>query len=140
MESRWIGCNACGADQFAPISTVDGWTIGRCRACGLVFVNPTAFFGATDEFSEMSRAFEYTEYMHQRISPEILAFERQQLLANAQEVARIEPDGAEPRVDDAVPGHRLRLRGRRRVGGRTSGGMRSGSTSTLSSWRKGATS
>ncbi len=96
MESRRIACNACGADNFAPISTVDSWTIGRCRACGLVFVNPAPFFGATDEFSEMSRAFEYTEYMHQPISPEILAFERQQLLANAGEVARLNGSSAGP--------------------------------------------
>ena len=89
MQVRQIACNACGAEQFAPVSTVGEWTIGQCRACGLVFVNPAPYFDATDEFSEMSRAFEYTEYMHQPISPEILAFERQQLLANAQEVARL---------------------------------------------------
>jgi 2-polyprenyl-3-methyl-5-hydroxy-6-metoxy-1,4-benzoquinol methylase len=88
MESRRIACNACGADRYSPLSTVDGWTIGRCRACGLVYVNPAPFFDAADEFSEMSRAFEYTEYMHQPISPEILAFERQQLLANAGELTR----------------------------------------------------
>ena len=89
MESRLIACNACGADDFAPTSTVDGWTIGRCRACGLVFVNPAPFFDPADSFSEMSREFEYTEYMHQPITPEILAYERQQLLANAEEVARL---------------------------------------------------
>jgi 2-polyprenyl-3-methyl-5-hydroxy-6-metoxy-1,4-benzoquinol methylase len=89
MESRLIACNACGADDFAPTSTVDGWTIGRCRACGLVFVNPAPFFDPADSFSEMSREFEYTEYMHQPITPEILAYERQQLLANADEVARL---------------------------------------------------
>jgi 2-polyprenyl-3-methyl-5-hydroxy-6-metoxy-1,4-benzoquinol methylase len=89
METRRIACNACGADEFAPVSTVGEWTIGRCRACSLVFVNPAPFFEATDEFSEMSRAFEYTEYMHQPISPEILAFERQQLLANARDMNRL---------------------------------------------------
>jgi 2-polyprenyl-3-methyl-5-hydroxy-6-metoxy-1,4-benzoquinol methylase len=88
METRRILCNACGADQFAADSTVDEWTIGHCRACGLVFVNPAPFFGATAEFSEMSRAFEYTEYMHQPVSPEILSFERQQLAANAVEMRR----------------------------------------------------
>lgn len=100
METKRIPCNACGADRFSPLSTVDDWTIGRCRACGLVFVNPTPFFGATDEFSEMSRAFEYTEYMHQPISPEILAFERQQLLANARDMTRLTggSPGSERRV------------------------------------------
>ncbi len=88
MESRQISCNACGADEFAPQSTVDGWVIGQCRSCGLVFVNPAPFFGATDEFSEMSRAFEYTEYMHRPISPGILAFERQQLQANLADMSR----------------------------------------------------
>jgi len=89
MEPSWIACNACGADDFAPNGTVDGWTIGRCRACGLVYVNPVPFFEPADEFSEMSRGFEYTEYMHHPITPGILAFERQQLLANVAEVARL---------------------------------------------------
>jgi 2-polyprenyl-3-methyl-5-hydroxy-6-metoxy-1,4-benzoquinol methylase len=88
METRQIACNACGADRFAPLSTVDGWIIGQCRSCGLVFVNPAPFFDATDEFSEMSRAFEYTEYMHRPIGPEILAFERQQLQANLADMSR----------------------------------------------------
>ena len=52
-------------------------------------MNPAPFFDPADDFSEMSRAFEYTEYMHQPITPEILAYERQQLLANAGEVARL---------------------------------------------------
>ncbi len=89
MKAHLIACNACGADDFVPTSTVDGWTIGRCRACGLVYVNPAPFFDPADEFSEMSRAFEYTEYMHQPITERILAFERRQLLANAVEVTRL---------------------------------------------------
>ena len=79
LETRHIPCNACGADRFVAESQVDGWTIGRCAACGLVFVNPTAFFPPTDAFSEMSRDFEYTEYMHATITDQILAFERRQL-------------------------------------------------------------
>jgi 2-polyprenyl-3-methyl-5-hydroxy-6-metoxy-1,4-benzoquinol methylase len=80
---RPIACNACGADRFVAMSTVGGWTIGRCRACGLVYVNPAPFFEPTDEFSDVSRAFEYTEYMHQPVTEGILAFERQQLEANS---------------------------------------------------------
>jgi 2-polyprenyl-3-methyl-5-hydroxy-6-metoxy-1,4-benzoquinol methylase len=89
VETRWIACNACGADRFAALSAVGVWTIGRCEACGLVFVNPVPIFEPTDELSTISREFEYTEYMHQPITPEILAYERQQLLANAGEVARL---------------------------------------------------
>jgi 2-polyprenyl-3-methyl-5-hydroxy-6-metoxy-1,4-benzoquinol methylase len=86
-ETRHIPCNACGVDRFEPLSSVDGWTIGRCAMCGLVYVNPAPFYDPTPAFSEMSKGFEYTEYMHQPVSPEILEFERRQLLANAGELA-----------------------------------------------------
>ncbi len=102
VESKLITCNACGADRFEPLSTVDGWTIGRCTACGLVYVNPAAFFEPTEAFSDISREFEYTEYMHQPVTPGILEFERRQLLANAGELARLAPA---PRA----PGGRLRF-------------------------------
>jgi 2-polyprenyl-3-methyl-5-hydroxy-6-metoxy-1,4-benzoquinol methylase len=88
--TRHISCNACGADRFVPLSSVDGWTIGRCRTCGLVYVDPAPFYDPTPLFSEMSRTFEYTEYMHQPVTPGILAFERRQLLANAGELAGME--------------------------------------------------
>ena len=88
METERIECNACGADRFVTLSTVEGWTIGRCGACGLVYVNPAPFFAPTDEFSGVSRGFEYTEYMHQPVTQSILAFERRQLLANAREMTR----------------------------------------------------
>lgn len=93
METRRIACNACGADQFVALSSVGEWTIGRCGACGLVFVNPAPFFEPTDEFSGISREFEYTEYMHGPITESILAFERRQLRANAGEVDRLARDG-----------------------------------------------
>jgi len=94
METRPIVCNACGADRYVPQSTVDGWTIGKCRDCGLVYVNPAPFFEPTDEFSEMSKAFEYTEYMHNPITDSILAFERRQFEANAVELAKLSPQAA----------------------------------------------
>jgi len=96
METRQIVCNACGADRFVALSSVDGWTIGRCGACGLVYVNPTPFFEPTDEFSSVSRAFEYTEYMHQPITAEILAFERRQLEASLAVMSRFESVRTDP--------------------------------------------
>jgi 2-polyprenyl-3-methyl-5-hydroxy-6-metoxy-1,4-benzoquinol methylase len=96
MNTRRIACNACGVDRFAPLSSVDGWTIGRCAACGLVYVNPAPFFDPTEAFSEMSREFEYTEYMHQPVTDSILAFERRQLVANAGELARLAPTRGRP--------------------------------------------
>lgn len=102
METRHIACNACGADRFVPLSTVDGWRIGRCGACGLVYVDPTAFFAPTDEFAEMSKGFEYTEYMHQPVSDEIAAFERRQLLSNAKEIAQLR--GSNGHGSDAAAG------------------------------------
>ena len=94
VDARLIACNACGADDYVALSSVDGWTIGRCRHCGLVYVNPAPFFAPTDEFSEMSRAFEYTEYMHQTVTPQILAFERRQLEANRAAIARFDDECA----------------------------------------------
>jgi 2-polyprenyl-3-methyl-5-hydroxy-6-metoxy-1,4-benzoquinol methylase len=96
VETRGIACNACGADRFVALSSVDTWTIGRCGDCGLVYVNPAPFFEPTDEFSGMSRAFEYTEYMHQPISDAILAFERRQLEANREVVGSLGGGPAEP--------------------------------------------
>jgi 2-polyprenyl-3-methyl-5-hydroxy-6-metoxy-1,4-benzoquinol methylase len=87
LDTRPIVCNACGADSFVAISNVDGWTIGRCRVCDLIYVNPAPFFEPTDEFSEVSRAFEYTAYMHQPVTDAILAFERRQLGANSTSIA-----------------------------------------------------
>ena len=95
MDIRRIECNACGEDRFVGQSSVDGWTIGRCAACGLVYVNPAPFFEPTDEFSTVSRAFEYTEYMHQPITPEILAFERRQLEASRAFMTTLVPTRAD---------------------------------------------
>ncbi|MGO9179871.1 MAG: class I SAM-dependent methyltransferase [Candidatus Limnocylindrales bacterium] len=96
METRRIGCSACGNDRFIPLSSVGEWTIGRCGTCGLVYVNPAPFFEPTDEFSSISREFEYTEYMHQPVSAGILAFEHRQLLANWAEIIRWAPGGPRP--------------------------------------------
>lgn len=95
METRLIVCNACGADSYDALSLVDGWTIGRCRSCGLVYVNPAPFFEPTDEFSDVSRAFEYTEYMHRPITDGILAFERRQLEANLALLSRFRSGGGD---------------------------------------------
>ncbi len=92
METRTIVCNSCGADRYEAQSRVGDWNIGRCGACGLVYVNPAPFFEPTDEFSEISKAFEYTEYMHAPITEVILAFERRQFEANVAEVARLSPE------------------------------------------------
>ncbi len=97
METRRILCNACGADRFLALSSVDEWTIGRCGACGLIYVNPAPFFRPTDEFSDVSRAFEYTEYMHRPITDAVLAFERRQLEANAANIVRLTDGRADPR-------------------------------------------
>jgi 2-polyprenyl-3-methyl-5-hydroxy-6-metoxy-1,4-benzoquinol methylase len=96
METRRIRCSACGGDAFVALSTVDGWTIGQCDECGLVYVNPTAVFEPTDEFSRISREFEYTEYMHAPITDAILAFERRQLVATGAEITTLGGSGRAP--------------------------------------------
>jgi 2-polyprenyl-3-methyl-5-hydroxy-6-metoxy-1,4-benzoquinol methylase len=102
MDTRQIVCNACGADRFVALSNLDSWTIGRCGACGLVYVNPAPFFEPTDEFSAVSREFEYTEYMHQPITEGILAFERRQLAASLALISGFEPS-------TTIPGRQMRF-------------------------------
>ena len=89
MQSRWISCNACGADAFQLLSSAGEWKIGKCKECGLVYLNPAPFFEPTSEFSEMSRGFQYTRYMHEPISPKIFAYEAEQLKTQQQEIARL---------------------------------------------------
>ena len=79
MEKVWIKCNSCGADSFQELSSVGEWHIGRCSQCSLIYVNPTPFFNASEDFSEMSLDFQYTQYMHLQISQKTLDFERQQM-------------------------------------------------------------
>jgi len=81
MEKEWIACNCCGADSFRALNTIDHWPIGKCGKCGLVYVNPVPLFEPNDEFSTISRDFQYTRYMHQPISTAVLAHEKAQLLA-----------------------------------------------------------
>lgn len=89
MEKRWIACNACGADNFIKLSSVGEWDIGKCAQCELVYVNPAPFFEPTPEFSQVSKEFQYTAYMHQEITSAILAHEKTQLLGHLREIAQL---------------------------------------------------
>jgi SAM-dependent methyltransferase len=40
---RHVRCNACGGDDALPAARHRGYRIVRCRACGLVYVNPRPF-------------------------------------------------------------------------------------------------
>lgn len=99
MIKQKIPCNACGADDFVQLSAVGEWSIGKCARCDLIYVNPAPFFEPTPEFSEVSKEFQYTRYMHQTITPEILAHETQQLQGHLQEILRLtgRPLPASPR-------------------------------------------
>jgi len=35
-----VACDLCGADDAAPVLARDPWRVVRCRACGLVYLNP----------------------------------------------------------------------------------------------------
>jgi len=89
MKTQWITCNACGADAFEVLSKVGEWTIGKCSKCGLVHLNPAPFFEPTTEFSTISKGFQYTQYQHQEISPKVYAYEREQLIGQQKELARM---------------------------------------------------
>ena len=89
MNTRWISCNACGADAFRQLSSVGEWNIGTCGKCGLIYLNPAPFFDPTPEFSAMSKGFQYTRYMHEQISPKIFDYESEQLRIQQQEIHRL---------------------------------------------------
>ncbi len=89
MKVEWISCNTCGVDKFKKLAKVQTWDIGECGDCGLIYVNPTPFFEPNREFSDISREFTYTRYMHEKIRPEILAYEKNQLLANLEASRRM---------------------------------------------------
>jgi 2-polyprenyl-3-methyl-5-hydroxy-6-metoxy-1,4-benzoquinol methylase len=89
MISRRISCNACGADTFRLLSTVGEWNIGRCTRCGLVYLNPAPFFEPDTEFSSMSKGFQYTRYMHEKIGERIFAYETAQLRSQVEEIRRL---------------------------------------------------
>ena len=95
--TAWISCNACGADAFVPLATVDEWQIGQCSNCSLTYVNPVPLFQPTAEFSEKSLEFQYTRYMYQEITPEILQFEREQLRGQLATLSRHHGNGFQPR-------------------------------------------
>lgn len=89
MVKQPISCNVCGADDYVKLSSVGEWSIGKCARCELIYVNPAPFFEPTPEFSRVSRDFQYTQYMHQAITPEILQHETQQLLGHLREINRL---------------------------------------------------
>lgn len=85
----FISCNVCGADAFQKLSTYDDWNIGRCRKCGLIYVNPIPVFEPTDEFSEVSKGFTYTQFQHQPITDDIIQFDKAQLKNNLEEISQL---------------------------------------------------
>ena len=40
VPSENVSCNLCGADTADPVLTKHGFTIVRCRSCGLSYVTP----------------------------------------------------------------------------------------------------
>jgi SAM-dependent methyltransferase len=115
VETRWIACSACGADRYEVLSSVEEWKIGRCRECGLIYVNPTPFFAPTTDFSDMSREFEFTLYQHKPITDDVRAFERRQLASNLEHITRLKgraPEWADhPRMLEIGCGSGASVRG-----------------------------
>jgi SAM-dependent methyltransferase len=90
----WIACNACGADAFHELLHVDGWHIGACSVCSLVYVNPMPFY-TTADYHDVSRPFYYTR--HQReISPVKVEVERRQLRRQLTRIASLVPQPFHP--------------------------------------------
>jgi len=93
VTTTWISCNACGADSFKELSEVDGWHIGQCSNCSLIYVNPVPYFEPDAAFSEKSLEFQYTGYMYENLAA-VLDFEVSQLQRQFQRVAALMGNGA----------------------------------------------
>lgn len=89
MQSEWISCNTCGADSYRVLNQVKEWSIGKCSCCDTVYVNPIPVFAPDNEFSEMSKEFQYTQFMHGEITPEILKHDSAQLQRHCIEIKRL---------------------------------------------------
>ena len=86
-NSVWISCNVCGADAFSELSEVDGWHIGQCKKCSMIYLNPMPFFEPSTEFSEMSLDFQYTRFQHE-ITQQVLEHDRKQLHQQVKLISR----------------------------------------------------
>jgi 2-polyprenyl-3-methyl-5-hydroxy-6-metoxy-1,4-benzoquinol methylase len=96
MNKKWIHCNACGADAYKKLSKVGEWNIGKCAKCGLIYVNPIPFFEPTTDFSDISRDFQYTQYMHNKITPEIIRHDKNQLLYHMEKITNLTGQNIQP--------------------------------------------
>lgn len=88
MRTEWIRCNACGADAFQELSVFDGWHIGRCRQCSLIYLNPMPFFAPSEDFSRISLEFQYTRFQR-NLTDEVLRHDALQMRRQLDMVARL---------------------------------------------------
>ena len=93
MKTEWISCNTCGADDYQIMAYAHEWPIGKCGQCGQVYVNPIPVFEAGAEFSSISKEFQYTRFMHNEITPQILGHDRTQLKQHLADIRRLTDRG-----------------------------------------------
>lgn len=93
MKKDWISCNTCGADDYQIMAYSREWPIGKCGQCGQVYVNPIPVFEAGVEFSSVSKEFQYTQFMHGDITPDILRHDEIQLKQHLAEIRRLTDQG-----------------------------------------------
>jgi len=92
-ETRWIPCNACGADAFHELHRIGEWHVGKCSVCSLIYVNPMPFFKKSD-YHHISQSFYYTKLQYE-ITPAKIEFERRQILSQVEEISKLAPDPAQ---------------------------------------------
>jgi len=74
VPSEHVPCNLCGADDAAPVLTKHGFTIVRCRQCGLTYVTPrptaaelVALYGNEGYYRNLNASpFGYPDYLGER--------------------------------------------------------------------------
>ena len=93
MKKDWIPCNTCGADDYQVMAQASDWPIGKCSQCGQVYVNPVPVFEAGVEFSQISKTFQYTRFMHGEITRDILRHDEIQLKQHLADIRRLTDQG-----------------------------------------------
>jgi len=74
VPSEHVPCNLCGADDAEPVLTKNGFTIVRCRGCGLAYVTPrpresdlVALYSAEGYYRNLNASpFGYPDYLGER--------------------------------------------------------------------------
>lgn len=76
-KAEWVKCNACGADEFRELAVLDGWHVGECGKCSLIYTNPMPFHRPDEGFRDLAEEFFYTECQKEIVPAKVELAEKQ---------------------------------------------------------------